>query len=109
MSVFTPPLPPVSLVCCCGNFWLWLLSVRLPVAGWGTCSAPWLPGGGIDWGWGGEALLPWLTLQVTQLCLLIVCVVTSSPPAEAGAVEVVKADYPSWKNCFQRARVSGLT
>lgn len=43
----------------------------------------------------GEALLPRLTLKVTRLCLLIVCVVTSSLPAKAGAVEVVKADYAS--------------
>lgn len=43
--------------------------------------------------WGGGSPFTWVSPYVIQPCFLITCVGTSSMPAKAGAVEMVKADY----------------
>lgn len=75
------------------SWWLWLWSVRVPMAGCGTCSSGCLAeGGGIHWGGGKkpQVLLPGLALKFSSL-------VSSSQvwvlPAGAGTVQQVKADY----------------
>lgn len=63
------------------SWWLWLWSVRVPMAGCGTCSSGCLAeGGGIHWGGRKKSPNPftWVSPGVLQPCFLITGVGTSS-------------------------------
>ena len=73
---------------------LWLLSTSMPVAGCGTCFSAWLLQGRSWLGWGEKkGPFTWVNWYVLQPCFPITCVATSSMPAKAGEVEMLKADH----------------